>query len=176
MVFWMEQQQEDTYALIDKECSFNIVSSWFERYGKTISHYELCINQHQSLYFMPRESPPSASFTFLNSLGGWDTIYAYGKRSSLQNGDVNTFIRNNIEQEFSNRAVDYWEINTGFIQTPEEERFWREFLRSKNRYIQLNGGFRRIVIDEYKAEKVGESLGSFTFKYHMANQQFLLTL
>lgn len=166
---WRETSQEEIKTLIDVDVSHGVIAKLCGT-DQMINSYTISLNGSDSITFAVKESPASVSFTFLNSLGGWDTIHAYGKITSSQSSDVSTFINNNIEQELSNHSVDYCEVNTGFIQTTEEERFWREFFRSSNRYIQRGDKLHRIVVDEYKAEKDSGALGSFTLKFHMAEQ------
>lgn len=166
---WREGGQEDLDKLIDVDVSCVAIAQLCNT-DQTINSYTISLSGSDNIEFVVKENAPSMSFIFLNSLGGWDTIHAYGKITSSQDGDISTFINNNIEQELSNHSVDYCEVNTGFIQTTEEERFWREFFRSSNRYIQRGDKLHRIVVDEYKAEKDSGALGSFTLKFHMAEQ------
>ena len=167
---WREEGLNDNNVLIDVDCSTDAIAQLCKLTDQTINSYTISLSGRDNIEFVVKEDTPSMSFIFLNSLGGWDTIHAYGKITSSQDGDISTFINNNIEQELSNHSVDYCEVNTGFIQTTEEERFWREFFRSSNRYIQRGDKLHRIVVDEYKAEKDSGALGSFTLKFHMAEQ------
>ena len=167
---WREGGQEDLDKLIDVDVSCVAIAQLCKLTDQTINSYTISLSGRDNIEFVVKENTPSMSFIFLNSLGGWDTIHAYGKITSSQSSDVSTFINNNIEQELSNHSVDYCEVNTGFVETMEEERFWREFFRSSNRYVQRGNTFHRIVVDEYKAEKDGGVLGSFTLKFHLADQ------
>ena len=173
-LLWTETDNEEVDALISIDCSLERVLEMFEDIEDEFVGYSIMLGDTQEFTFLICQDVPSVSFVFQNSLGGWDSIHALGKVTSIQTGETLTFINNNIEQEYNNKAVESWEVNTGYIQTNEEERFWKDFLRSKNRYVLLAGKFRQIVIDEYKANKDVGSLGSFTFKYHLSEQQFLL--
>lgn len=108
-------------------------------------------------------------FFFQNTLGGFDTITATGVIVSSAKGDIQTSITRRQETEESNAYVKSWEINTGYIVTAQEENLWHEFLRSTNRYILLeNGTYRKIIVEEYKAERATMEADSFTFKFHYA--------
>lgn len=114
--------------------------------------------------------PPDSNrtyFFFQNTLGGFDTIAATGIVKSSAEGDVLTAINNRTEKEVTNNYVKSWEVNTGYIATDQEENWWHEFFRSTNRYVLLpDGTHRKIIVDEYKAERTSSQLGSFTFKFH----------
>lgn len=114
--------------------------------------------------------PPSANrtyFFFQNTLGGFDTIAATGIVKSSAKGDIKAVINHRIEKELENDFVESWEVNTGYIATAQEKNHWHEFLRATNRYVLLpDRTYRRIIIDDYKAEHTSMQLGSFTFTYH----------
>lgn len=114
--------------------------------------------------------PQTASntyFFFQNSLGGFDTIIATGELKTIADGDNLTAMVRKTESEVYNGYVRSWEVNTGYITTKQEENLWHEFLRSTNRYILFDdGSYRKIIVEEYKAERVKLQMDSFTFKFH----------
>ena len=110
-------------------------------------------------------------FFFQNTLGGFDTIIAFGSTKSISTSDVKTSIVRRRESEVANDFKESWETNTGYINSEVEKGLWQEFLRSTNRYILLpDGTARNIVLEESKAEHTQHKVGSFTFKYHYAEQ------
>ncbi|MBO7261515.1 MAG: hypothetical protein J6U95_01125 [Alistipes sp.] len=122
----------------------------------------------QRFIVRPRSSSHT-HFFFQNTLGGFDTITATGEVVSSAKGDVQTSMVRRKETEVHNAYVKSWEVNTGYIVTAQEENLWHEFLRSTNRYILLeNGTYRKIIVEEYKAERATMEADSFTFKFHYA--------
>lgn len=122
----------------------------------------------QRFIVRPRSSSHT-HFFFQNTLGGFDTITATGEVVSSAKGDVQTSMVRRKETEVHNAYVKSWEVNTGYIVTAQEESLWHEFLRSTNRYILLeNGTYRKIIVEEYKAERATMEADSFTFKFHYA--------
>lgn len=122
----------------------------------------------QRFVVRPRSSSHT-HFFFQNTLGGFDTITATGEVVSSAKGDVQTSMVRRKETEVHNAYVKSWEVNTGYIVTAQEENLWHEFLRSTNRYILLeNGTYRKIIVEEYKAERATMEADSFTFKFHYA--------
>ena len=123
--------------------------------------------------FIVKESSLSHSyFFFQNTLGGFDTIVATGELKESSKGEVYTISTLQGEVEVENTHIRSWEVNTGYISTSQEESVWREFLQSTNRYVLFrDGSYRQIVVEEYKAERTKLELGSFTFKYHYADEE-----
>lgn len=122
----------------------------------------------QRFIVRPRSSSHT-HFFFQNTLGGFDTITATGEVISSATGDILTSMVRRQETEVSNAYVKSWEVNTGYIVTAQEENLWHEFLRSTNRYILLEDGtYRKIIVEEYKAERATMEADSFTFKFHYA--------
>jgi len=118
--------------------------------------------------FVVRQNSSSYThFFFQNSLGGFDTITATGEVTTIADGEIVVTKNRNVEREVSNSLVKSWEVNTGYITTKQEENLWHEFLRSTNRYILFDdGSYRKIIVEEYKAERVKLQMDSFTFKFH----------
>lgn len=110
-------------------------------------------------------------FFFQNTMGGFDTIIAYGSTKSTSLSEVKTSVVRRQEKEVINDFAENWETNTGYINSEVEKGLWQEFLRSTNRYIlRPDGTARRIIVDECKAEYTRHKVGSFTFEYHYAEQ------
>lgn len=110
-------------------------------------------------------------FFFQNTMGGFDTIIAYGSTKSISSSEVSASVVRRQETELVNDFMERWETNTGYINSNVEKGLWQEFLRSTNRYIlRPDGTARRIIVDDCKAEHTRHKVGSFTFEYHYAEQ------
>jgi len=128
---------------------------------------ETCDYPYAQRFIVTPRSSSHTYFFFQNTLGGFDTIIATGVVKSTASGELLTAINNHVETEISNAYVESWEVNTGYIASKQEKNFWHEFFRSINRYVMTSDGtYRKIIVEEYKAEYPLLQLGSFTFKYH----------
>ncbi len=109
-------------------------------------------------------------FGFVNSMGGFDTLMMQGSNVLKPEGETTTFINNESEKELTNGYTSYWEASTGYIDTERMAVQYQDFLKSCGRWIYLHGVWRRIVVDEYKAEHTPRELNAYTFKYHLADR------
>ena len=109
-------------------------------------------------------------FGFVNSMGGFDTLMMQGVSVLKPAGETETFINNEVETELTNGYTSYWEASTGYIDTERMAAQYQDFLKSCNRWIYLHGVWRRIIVDEYKAEHTPRELNAYTFKYHLAER------
>lgn len=109
-------------------------------------------------------------FGFVNSMGGFDTLMMQGASVLKPAGETATFINNEVETELTNGYTSYWEASTGYIDTERMAAQYQDFLKSCGRWIYLHGVWRRIVVDEYKAEHTPRELNAYTFKYHLAER------
>ena len=166
------------------DCSYNRIASVVENevddeivaydiYGGTDSDMVNCISIKPQRFVVRPHNSSHSHFFFQNTLGGFDTITAHGKSKCIADGEVTTALTKGVEIEVSSDYIRTWEVDTGYINTAQEENLWHEFLRSTNRYILFgDGSYRKIVVEEYKAERVGFEVGSFTFKFHYAEKEF----
>lgn len=109
-------------------------------------------------------------FGFINTLGGFDTLMAQGQIILKPDGENETFTNDGVETELTNGYRSFWEASTGSIDTKRTAAQFQDFLKSTNRWIFIDGGWRRIIVDEYKVEHTPLELNSYTFKYHMAEK------
>lgn len=141
----------------------------YDIYGKAISPEHSSIIP-QRFIVLPHNSAYEYFF-FQNTLGGFDTIIAFGNTTSISSSEVKTSIVRHCESEIVNDFSESWETNTGYINSQVEKGLWQEFFRSTNRYrLYPDGTARRIIVEECKAEYTRHQIGSFTFKYHHATQ------
>lgn len=159
----------DRIATLAKQLQYDDDIVAYDIYGGIdVNTLDSFIIKPQRFVVRPRSSSHT-HFFFQNTLGGFDTITATGEVVSSAKGDIQTSMVRRKETEVHNAYIKSWEVNTGYIVTAQEENLWHEFLRSTNRYILLdNGTYRKIVVEEYKAERATMKADSFTFKFHYA--------
>ena len=161
------------------DCSYDRIASLvadlddevvaYDIYGGIDSDDVNCIPIKPQRFVVCPQSDSYSHFFFQNSLGGFDTIIARGEFKCIADGEIVTARMRNTEIEVTNDYLQSWEVNTGYITTAQEENLWHEFLRSTNRYILFgDGSYRKIIVEEYKAERVKLEVDSFTFKFHYA--------
>lgn len=163
MMFILDCSLEKIASKISEQKVDNIVA--YDVYGENDGD-----NYTNPQRFIVRPLNSSYSyFLFQNKLGGFDTITATGEVVSSAKSNIQTSIVRHIETEVNNNLTRSWEVNTGYIVSAQEENWWLEFLGSTNKYILFaDGTYRKIIIEEYKAERTHQLGGSFTFKYHFA--------
>ena len=172
---------EEDLTLYRVDCSYNRITAITEMlqidddvvaydiYGGIDENVSDSITINPQRFIVRPRSSSHTHFFFQNTLGGFDTITATGEVVSSAKGDIQTSMVRRKETEVHNAYVKSWEVNTGYIVTAQEENLWHEFLRSTNRYILLdNGTYRKIIVEEYKAERATMEADSFTFKFHYA--------
>ena len=170
-------------SLYRLDCSYNRIASIvgnevddeivaYDIYGGTDTDIVNCVSIKPQRFVVRPHNSSHSHFFFQNTLGGFDTITAQGESKCIADGEVTTAMTRGVEIEISTDYVRTWEVNTGYITTAQEENLWHEFLRSTNRYILFDdGSYRKIIVEEYKAERVGFEVGSFTFKFHYAEAE-----
>lgn len=121
-------------------------------------------------YLLRRARYDDQCFGFVNSMGGFDTLMMQGASVLKPAGETATFINNEVETELTNGYTSYWEASTGYIDTERMAAQYQDFLKSCGRWIYLHGVWRRIIVDEYKAEHTPRELNAYTFKYHLAER------
>ncbi len=121
-------------------------------------------------YILQPERCGTTCFGFTNTLGGFDTLMMTGKVKLKPGGESKTFMNREVETELSNGYTSYWEVSTGYIDSPGMAAQYQDFLKSAYRWIYQNGEWLRIVVDEYKLEHAPRELNAYTFKYHLAER------
>lgn len=121
-------------------------------------------------YILRPERSDETCFGFINTLGGFDTLMMTGKVKLKPGGESKTFMDREVETELSNGYTSYWEVSTGYIDSPGMAAQYQDFLKSAYRWIYQNGEWLRIIVDEYKLEHAPRELNAYTFKYHLAER------
>ncbi len=108
-------------------------------------------------------------FLYENSLGGIDTIRAYGDTDFES---VHTHGISEIDEVASEYRVDterFYNKNTGYLD--EYERRWLlDFFPSRSKYVHYNGAIRKIVVTEDDAKyAVSDLPSSYTFRYRFSD-------
>ena len=115
-------------------------------------------------------------FLFTNSLGGIDTIRAYGvnKLSAAHTHSLDE--REEELEEYDVETQRLYVKNTGHLD--DYERHWLlDFFPSFRKYIYEAGALRRIVVTESDATYTSSDLpSSYTFTYRRAEKAALLNL
>lgn len=108
-------------------------------------------------------------FLYENSLGGIDTIRAYGDTDFES---VHTHGISEIDEVASEYRVDterFYNKNTGYLD--EYERRWLlDFFPSRSKYVHYNGAIRKIVVTGDDAKyAVSDLPSSYTFRYRFSD-------
>lgn len=141
------------------------VEGYFTVDGKTILNKPFA-----QRYMLRPERYGETCFGFTNTLGGFDTLIMTGKVKLKPEGGSKPFVNREVETELSNNYTSYWEVSTGYIDTPGMAAQYQDFLKSAHRWIYQNGEWSKIVVDEYKLEHTPQELNAYTFKYHLAER------
>ncbi len=163
-------------ARLDMNVSFDeLWSGWLS--GKDITPIAYDVygqdNQPYAQRYTLRENRYSdRCFIFQNTLGGLDSIVANGETTLAPDGDITTFINDNIEGVVSNTYTSIWEQTTGYISSERIARQWKEFFGAKYCYLYIaeSTEWMPIIVEDYTIKEVKGSINSYTFKYHLAKR------
>lgn len=113
---------------------------------------------------------------FENSLGGIDTIRAYGQCDFTADHTHNIAVIDEVSTEYSVDTERIFEKSTGFL-TPQERIWLLDFLPSAQKYIFAGNALRPIVVTEDNTAYTEEDLPSeYTFSYKYADATLLLNI
>ncbi len=121
-------------------------------------------------YMLREPSLGDILFGFVNTLGGLDVLVMQGQQILKPQGKISTFIHNNSELELANSYTSYWEVSTGYIDSENTAAQYRDFMKSRDRWIYSNGIWSRIIVDEFTVEDTRFELNAYSFKYHLAER------
>lgn len=108
----------------------------------------------------------SASFAFVNDLGGVDSIHAIGGFRLLGGYEPSEFINGRLRRSLDTNPDTLFEASSGPISTAEERRLWLAFLRSAEKYyIPAGGEPEKISMSEASPEFSAGELNEATFKF-----------
>lgn len=113
---------------------------------------------------------------FENSLGGIDTIRAYGQCDFTADHTHNIAVIDEVSTEYSVDTERIFEKSTGYL-TPQERTWLLDFLPSAQKYIFSGNALRPIVVTEDNTAYTEEDLPSeYTFSYKYADATPLLNI
>lgn len=113
---------------------------------------------------------------FENSLGGIDTIRAYGQCDFTADHTHNIAVIDEVSTEYSVDTERIFEKSTGYL-TPQERIWLLDFLPSAQKYIFAGNALRPIVVTEDNTAYTEEDLPSeYTFSYKYADATPLLNI
>ncbi len=124
----------------------------------------------QRYYFSEVKSEQEQWFLFENSLGGIDTLRAYGD-TDFQADHAHKIARSSESlSEYQIDTVKNYSKNTGYLD--EYERKWLlDFFPSIQKFVHFRGAFRPIVVTESDVKYAASDLPSdYTFKYRFASE------
>lgn len=115
-------------------------------------------------------------FLFENSLGGIDTIRAYGDTDFEGDHEHKISFIEGVSSEYIIDTKRLYKKNTGYLD--EYERRWLlDFFPSRQKFIHFNSAIRSIVVTESDVKYSAADLpSSYTFKYSFSNDSSLLNL
>lgn len=135
-------------------------------------------NRSESQFYLYEEAKSADEqwFLFANSLGGIDTIRAYGVNKLAAEHTHNLDEQEEELEEYDVETQRLYVKNTGYLD--DYERHWLlDFFPSRQKYIYEAGALRRIVVTESEATYTSSDLpSSYTFTYRRAEKAALLNL
>lgn len=141
---------------------------WAEKTGGTRLTY---IQRY--LYSEPK-SEQEQWFLFENSLGGLDTIRAYGDTDFEGAHEHKIASIDGVSSEYRIDTQRFYNKNTGYLD--EYERRWLfDFFPSRTKSVYFNSAFRKIVVSESDVKYAASDLpSSYNFKYRFADDSAAL--
>ncbi len=147
-------------------------------------HYEVYVeNTHgirlsyiQQFFYSNPKSEQEQWFLFENSLGGLDTIRAYGETDFSGEHQHKIAKSDDYSSEYDIDTTRRYNKNTGHLN--EYERRWLlDFFPAKAKYIYTAGALRPIVVSESDVKYSASDLpSSYSFKYAFSEVQPYLNL
>lgn len=133
-------------------------------------------SESQFYLYEEAKSADEQWFLFTNSLGGIDTIRAYGVNKLAAEHTHNLDEQEEELEEYDVETQRLYVKNTGHLD--DYERHWLlDFFPSRQKYIYEAGALRRIVVTESEATYTSSDLpSSYTFTYRRAEKAALLNL
>lgn len=135
-------------------------------------------NRSESQFYLYEEAKSADEqwFLFTNSLGGIDTIRAYGVNKLAAEHTHSLDEREEELEEYDVETERLYVKNTGWLD--DYERHWLlDFFPSTRKYIYEAGALRRIVLTDSEASYTSSDLpSSYTFTYRRCEKAALLNL
>ncbi len=147
-------------------------------------HYEVYVESEsgtrlsyiQRYLYSEVKSEQEQWFMFENSLGGLDTIRAYGDTDFTGEHEHKIAKSGDVSLEYDVDTERLYNKNTGYLN--EYERKWLlDFFPSRAKYIYTSGFLRAIVVSESDVKYSASDLpSSYTFKYAFSDAVPFLNL
>lgn len=135
-------------------------------------------NRSESQFYLYEEAKSADEqwFLFTNSLGGIDTIRAYGVNKLAAEHTHSLDEREEELEEYDVETERLYVKNTGWLD--DYERHWLlDFFPATRKYIYESGALRRIVLTDSEASYTSSDLpSSYTFTYRRCEKAALLNL
>ena len=150
------------------------------------SHYDVWVESAsgtrltyvQRYLFSETRSEQEQWFMFENSLGGFDTLRAYGDTDFMGNHQHKISTANDVSAEYQVDTNRTYNKNTGYLD--EYERRWiLDFFPSRKKYMYHQSAFRPIVVSESDVKYTASDLPSsynFIYRFTADNEAALLNL
>lgn len=133
-------------------------------------------SESQFYLYEEAKSADEQWFLFANSLGGIDTIRAYGVNKLAAEHTHSLDEREEELEEYDVETERLYVKNTGWLD--DYERHWLlDFFPATRKYIYESGSLRRIVLTDSEASYTSSDLpSSYTFTYRRCEKAALLNL
>ena len=114
-------------------------------------------------------SPYECFFLFENSLGGFDTLRAYGQATLQASHTHNLADIGNSQQEYRVDTERRWQKHTGYLN--HDEALWlQDFFPSARKYLYKDNAARRIIVSESSVDgNTDAGPVDYTFSYGYAS-------
>lgn len=163
--------------------AYNIVSGWLGM--EYPAYYDMWIEDAdgnrlsyvQRYYADTAKSRTEDWIVFENSLGGIDTLRAYGALLLAAEHTHNLAEMADTATEYRVDAERVYEKHTGYLDNEREAKWALDFFISPQKYIYTGSILRRIVVTESSVSgKLKTEPVSYSFKFKFADSQPLLNL
>lgn len=123
--------------------------------GEDVSEYSVWVEKsagsrltyRQRYILESSRSPYECFFLFENSLGGFDTLRAYGQATLQASHTHNLADIGDSQQEYRVDTERRWQKHTGYLN--RDEALWlQDFFPSARKYLYKDNAARRIIVSE----------------------------
>lgn len=153
---------------------YAVVSGMFD--GKRPMYYDVWVESGGArLTYVQRyvaselQSDNEHWFLFENSLGGMDSVRAYGSQTDDPDYDYHMALRGNEGENYRIDVERVRSVNTGYL-TPEETRWLQDLFATRKAYVYTATGLYPIVLTAGEGATEGDDEpSSFSFGYRFAD-------
>ncbi|MDR1980360.1 MAG: hypothetical protein LBQ39_01910 [Tannerellaceae bacterium] len=152
----------------------NKYPSYYDVWTETTSGTRL--SYMQRYVASEKKSRTEGWYLFFNSLGGIDTIRAYGEDRYEPSYEHNIAEINETSEEYRIDTERLHTRNTGRL-SEREAKWMQDFFVSRQKFHHTLTGIRKIVVTENDASiSTNDTPGDYTFTYHYAEDRPFLNL